>query len=83
MDKHPIDVVTGLRNTRRAMGDGTMGGRVQVATPRNRRSLTTPAGSTQGESRYVIGHGTRRLFVQSSSPGNTQAAQGDVWIKTN
>lgn len=34
----PMDVVTGLRNTRRSMGDGTLQGRVRNATPYERGS---------------------------------------------
>ena len=32
-DRRPQDVLTGLRQTRRSMGDGTLGGRVRAATP--------------------------------------------------
>ena len=32
--RRPVDVVRGLRETRRSMGDGTMGGRSRIPTPR-------------------------------------------------
>lgn len=42
--RSPMDVVTGLRNTRRSMGDGTLGGRVRNATPYRRNAARrTPA----------------------------------------
>lgn len=45
--RSPIDVVTGLRNTRRSMGDGTIQGRVRNATPYRRGSARrVPASKT-------------------------------------
>lgn len=61
----PTDVITGLRNTRRSLGDGTLNGRSRVATPAQTgsarkipKSRVSPAGSVIARGETITLSGT-------------------------
>lgn len=82
--KRPIDVVTGLRNTRRSMGDGTLQGKSAIATPyRKGQASQAPAThvqvpTTMASGAAIVHHVTATAVAsQSIAAGGATVQWGD------
>lgn len=80
MNRSPIDIVTGLRNTRRSMGDGTLGGRVRNATPHARGSARQVAASRVVVPASATATGQQRATIRTfQTDGGLEVPSGSGW----